>query len=95
MARIVRAASAKADVLEIAEHIAADKPAAAKSWVSKLDKALERLAPNPLLGEKVDHLAPNVRRQCFGNYLLFYVPIQGGIELRRVLHGARRIEDLF
>jgi toxin ParE1/3/4 len=95
MARIVRAASAKTDVLEIAERIAADKPAAATRWVGKLDSALERLARNPLLGEKVDHLARNMRRQCFGNYLLFYVPIQDGIELRRVLHGARRIENLF
>ncbi|MCI0332721.1 MAG: type II toxin-antitoxin system RelE/ParE family toxin [Planctomycetes bacterium] len=95
MARIVRAASAKADVLVIAEYIAADKPSAARHWVEELDKTLRRLARNPLMGEKVDHLAPGMRRQCYGNYLLFYVPIKGGIELRRVLHGARKIEDLF
>ena len=95
MTRIVRAASAKADVLAIAKNIAADKPSAAKRWIEELDKSLRRLARNPLLGESVDHLVPGMRRQCLGNYLLFYVPIRGGIELRRVLHGARKIEDLF
>ena len=95
MARVIRSASAKADILAIAEYIAADKRSAAKRWVTKLDKTLGLIARYPLMGEAVEHLAPGMRRHCFGNYLLFYVPIEGGIELRRVLHGARKIEDLF
>jgi toxin ParE1/3/4 len=95
MARVIRSASAKADVLATAEYIAADKPSAAERWVTKLDKTLGVIAKYPLMGESVDHLAPGIRRHCFGNCLLFYVPIDDGIELRRVLHGARKIEDLF
>jgi toxin ParE1/3/4 len=94
MARIVRTASAKADVLAIAEYISRDKPDAATHWVEELDKTLALIARTPWMGEKVDHLARGVRRHCLGNYLLFYVRIEGGIELRRVLHGARNIEDL-
>jgi plasmid stabilization system protein ParE len=31
----------------------------------------------------------------FTTYLPFYVPRGGGIEVVRILHGARDIEDLF
>ena len=31
----------------------------------------------------------------FENYLIFYRPIEDGIEVLRVLHGARDIEGLF
>jgi toxin ParE1/3/4 len=95
MARVVRTASASADALEIAEYIAADKPSASKRWLEKLDNALNTLARNPLMGEDVSQLSPNMRRLTFGKYLIFYRPIKGGIELLRVLHGARKIEDLF
>ena len=30
-----------------------------------------------------------------GKYLLFYQPLSDGIELIRVIHGAREIEDQF
>jgi toxin ParE1/3/4 len=72
MARVIRSASAKADVLAIAEYIAADKPSAAERWVTKLEKTLGVIAEYPMMGESVDHLAPGMRRHCFGNYLLFY-----------------------
>ena len=31
----------------------------------------------------------------FENYLIFYLPGPGGIDLIRVLHGARDIDNLF
>lgn len=95
MPRITRTKSAKADVVAISEYISADKPYAAARWLEELDKTLDRLASNPLAGESVENFAPLMRRQCFGKYLIFYVPIKGGVEVRRVLHGARKIDDLF
>jgi toxin ParE1/3/4 len=53
------------------------------------------LASNPYLGEAVDDLRPGLRRFSHGNYVIFYEPRETGIGLIRVLHGARRIEDLF
>jgi toxin ParE1/3/4 len=80
MARIIRTASAKADVFAVAEYISADKPYAAARWLEELDKTLDRLAAaQPFAGDSVEELAPNMRRQCFGKYLIFYVPIEGGI----------------
>lgn len=80
MGRVIRTASAMADILAIAEHIAEDKPVAAERWVMELDKTLALIAEQPLMGESVDHLARNMRRHCLRNYLLFYVPVEGGIE---------------
>jgi toxin ParE1/3/4 len=93
--RIIRTETAKEDSLAIAAYIATDNPSAADRWLESLDEKLALLAASPLLGEMVEYLAPGIRRHCFGNYLIFYRPIADGIELHRVLHAARRIEDLF
>jgi toxin ParE1/3/4 len=95
MARIVRADAASRDLVTISERIAIDNPSAAFRWLEEIDKTLAVIALHPLIGERVDHIAKGVRRYCIGNYLLFYKPIDDGVELRRVLHGARQIEDLF
>ena len=95
MARIVRTESATADVAAIADRIAVDNPSAAERWLDEIDETLALISQFPLMGERVDHLGRGIRRHCCGNYLLFYRPTDDGIELRRVLHGARRIEELF
>jgi toxin ParE1/3/4 len=43
------------------------------------------------MGRKVGELAPNLRSLPVGSYLIFYRPIDDGIQLIRVLHGARDI----
>jgi toxin ParE1/3/4 len=60
-----------------------------------------RLVAQPLSGERYDsgieRLAGlrRVRVKGFDNYLLFYLPRPGGIDVVRVLHGARDIESIF
>jgi toxin ParE1/3/4 len=95
MARIVRTSTAKLDIFAIFGQIAADNFTAAEKWIDELDKTLSSLSQSPHIGEAVDHLQTGLRRYSFRNYLLFYRPIENGIELRRVLHGARKVEDLF
>jgi toxin ParE1/3/4 len=94
MARVDRFRRAEEDLLAIAEYIARDSPMAAARWLEQVEKKLELLATHPLLGEAVDHLHPNLRRFTHGSYLIYYEPQPLGITLVRVLHGARRIEDL-
>jgi toxin ParE1/3/4 len=94
MARIIRTAAAQRDIFSVFDFIASDNFGAATSWVDKLDRTLQSIAKSPLIGEQVDDLGIGIRRYCFGAYLLFYKPLDDGIELRRELHGARRIEDL-
>ncbi len=53
------------------------------------------LASNPGMGRKRDSLVPNLRSFPVVNYLIFYRPINQGIEAILVLHGARDIQSLF
>lgn len=95
MARIDRFRQAEEDLLAISQHIAQDSPTAASRWLDGIELEFERLAKNPYLGEAVDSIKPGLRRLTHGKYLIFYEPRPTGIGLVRILHGARRIEDLF
>lgn len=95
MARIIRTDAAVSDIASIAEYIAADNLPAADRWIEQIDSTVRLLARYPTIGQRVEHLGAGLRRYCLRNYLIFYRPIDRGIELRRVLHGARQIEDLF
>ena len=97
MARIDRFRQAEEDLLAIAEYIARNNPAAAARWLNQIEEKFDALAMQPYLGEAVDHIHPGLRRLTHGSYLIFYEPRQTGIVLVRVrvLHGARKIEDLF
>jgi toxin ParE1/3/4 len=95
MARVDRSRLAEADLLAIAEYIARDNPTAASRWLDRIEEKFLLLARQPYMGEAVDHIRPGLRRFSHGNYLIFYEPRETGVCLIRVLHGARRIEDLF
>ncbi len=47
------------------------------------------------MGRKRDSLVTSLRSFPVGNYLIFYCPVNKGIEVIRVLHGARDIQNLF
>ena len=95
MARVNRFRRAEEDLLAIADHIAADNTTAAAKWLDKIEATLSLLASNPLMGEAVDSIRPGLRRFCQGSYVIFYESHEKGIDLVRVLHGSRRIDDLF
>ena len=95
MARVDRFRRAEEDLLAIAEYIARDNPSAAARWLDQIEGKLLVLAMQPYMGEAVDHIRPGLRRFTHGKYLIFYEPQETGIGLVRVLHGARKIEDLF
>ena len=52
------------------------------------------LAENPRIGRSREELAPELRSFSFLNYVIFYRPIDAGVEIVRVLHGSRDIEGL-
>jgi toxin ParE1/3/4 len=47
------------------------------------------------MGRTRDELAPGIRSFPFSRYLLFYLPISDGIDVVRVLHGARDVDTVF
>jgi toxin ParE1/3/4 len=95
VARILRRPQASEDIAEIWDHIADDNLAAADRWLDRLDKQVRLLATQPLMGRARDELAEGVRSFPMGRYVIFYIPIDDGIDVVRVLHSARDIDALF
>jgi len=99
--RIVRRPAADDDVLEAALHIADDNPDAAMRFMDAVHQTEARLLATPGMGgqPKFEHPALAGMRfhlvRGFRKYLIFYVPMDAGIEIVRVLHGARNLEELF
>lgn len=95
MAIILKKPLASTDLLDIWDFIANDSFEKADRFLQKIESQLKILASNPGMGRKRDSLVPNLRSFPVGNYLIFYRPINQGIEVIRVLHGARDIQSLF
>ena len=47
------------------------------------------------MGRARHELAVDLRSFPFGRYVIFYVPIEGGIDVVRVLHSARDVDASF
>lgn len=95
MARVTRRPLAAADILEIWDHIAEDSLDQADRWVDKLDEKFGILATQPLMGRAREELAADLRSFPFGRYVIFYTPVQDGIDVVRVLHSARDVDAAF
>ncbi|NER27570.1 MAG: type II toxin-antitoxin system RelE/ParE family toxin [Symploca sp. SIO1C4] len=67
----------------------------AAEFVRKLYAKMESLARNPYMGRLRDELLPQLRSFPFQEYLIFYFPLNNGIEVVRVLYGRRDLEPIF
>lgn len=83
------------DLEQIYDYIAQDNIEAAERLKTRLKNLWRSAAENPGIGRKRDHWQPNIRSVREGNYLILYRPIEDGIEIVRIVHGARDIEALF
>jgi toxin ParE1/3/4 len=91
MPSVLRTSFANLDLIEIAFRIAEQNPAAADAWFDSIGEKCQLLARMPELGRKRPDLAPDLRSFPVGNYVIFYRPVSDGIQVIRVLHGARDI----
>src|SRR4051812_27893368 len=93
--RILRTPNAIADLDGIWDHIARDSHAAADRLIDDLYDRFVLLSKNPEIGELQPMLADGTyRRFTYRNYVIYYYPLQDGIVLVRVLHGAQDHERL-
>jgi toxin ParE1/3/4 len=95
MPLVLRTSQAHLDLLEAALRIAEENPTAADRWLDIIDEKCRPLARMPGVGRKRPDLAPELRSLPVGNYVIFYRPIPDGIQIIRVLHGARDIPAFF
>jgi toxin ParE1/3/4 len=90
--QVVFTALADTDIDEIWMRVARDNEAAADRLIDELHDVMRRLTMFPGMGRLADHLRPDARAFVHGNYLIVYRPMDYGIAVLRVAHGARNIE---
>ena len=86
---------AREDLLEIWGYIADDSEANADGFIDRIYETMELLARQPGLGRHRDELAAGIQSFPVGRYIIFYRVAAGAVEIVRVLHGARDIENIF
>ena len=95
MPRVRKTVLAEQDLDDIWFSIALDNPDAADALLDKIGGVSVLLAENREMGRARPELLEGLRSFPVGNYILFYLPEAGGIELTRVLHGARDVAAQF
>ncbi len=95
MATVLRRPRAEDDLIEIWTYIARDNPVAADSVLDAVETTIGMLLEMPEAGVRY---ASRIRRLAglrffpvrgFHAYLIYYRPIEDGIEIVRVLRGER------
>ena len=89
--------TAEKDLDDIFKYILKDNPSAAFSLLEKYDRSISQLAQNPEIGviPKDDRLKKlGYRMLITDKYLVFYVVKTRTIQIRRVIHGARKYSFL-
>jgi toxin ParE1/3/4 len=94
MPSLIFAPSARQDLLEIFNYIARDKPIAAANWIDKIEEKCKLIATMPEFGERRPEYGSEIRSSVVGRYVIFYLPIDDGIEVVRVIAGDRDIRSL-
>ena len=61
----------------------------ADRWLEAVEQRFRLLARQPHAGQAREDLAPGLRFLPVGNHLIFHRPIEDGVEIVRVIHGAR------
>jgi toxin ParE1/3/4 len=85
---------ALSDIYSVTEFIGKDSKRAARQWAVELTEKFRIIGRSPKIGVARYELGEGLRSFPFGSYLIFYREVPKGIEVTRVIHGARLWKDL-
>jgi toxin ParE1/3/4 len=100
MARIILRPAADEEIDEIAARIARDNLRAAHKFLDAVYDAFDLLVAWPRIGTRRSAKHPSLKGlrsypiPRFRDYLIFYLPVEGGIEVAHVTHGSRDLPAL-
>lgn len=94
MPRLLKRPEAESDLEEIWWYIAQDNPNNADRFLDRIQETCLALGDFPKMGTSRNELKMGLRSHPVGNYLIFYFPLEDGVDIIRVLHGSRDIESL-
>lgn len=82
------------DMVAVWQHIASSSPAAADRMIDRFTQAFDRISRFPQSGEGHIHPHASLRRILVPPYIIFYRVNDSDIDIVRVLHSARKWEEL-
>jgi toxin ParE1/3/4 len=94
MGRYFLSSVAETDIEAIWEYIAADNLPAADRMIDEFTAAFARIARFPETGTRYKHPKGELRYIVIARYLVFYKITADEIDIVRVLHSARKWEEL-
>jgi toxin ParE1/3/4 len=100
MARIVERPKARQELEDIAVHIGTNRPSAARRFLAAAQKVYGTLAAMPEVGalwERENPRFAGVRHfpiPRYPNYVIFYRPLSGGVEILHIFHAARDLRTI-
>lgn len=86
---------AESDLAKIWAYIAQHDPIAAERFTEALRVRCHKLAQSPGRGRLRNDFAPGLRSYRVKNYFIYFFVTAEGIEIARVLHGARDLPRMF
>jgi toxin ParE1/3/4 len=94
MAKVFYTVQADADLLDLWEYIAQDTPNAASAQLRQIAASCQNLADMPGISRARPEIRRGLRAWPIGSYLVLHREVPGGIEVVRVIHGARDLDAL-
>ena len=97
MARLLWDDTAENDLDDIWDYIGRENqsPVSADRLITSLIEKARSYAEQPEMGTLHSDLGPDVRSFSVSNYIVFYLPMERGIFVLRVIHGARDYPNMF
>ncbi|NBC34220.1 MAG: type II toxin-antitoxin system RelE/ParE family toxin [Alphaproteobacteria bacterium] len=92
---LLRTHQAERDIEDLGLYIAQYNRNAAIKLTDRIEAVCFLLADFPFIGRARPEISDKVRSFPLDNVLILYRPIEGGVEIVRVVHGARHLPDLF
>jgi plasmid stabilization system protein ParE len=93
VAKYVVGARAEQDLKDIWRRIAPDNERAADDLLIRILDKIELAAGQPLIGSPRPEFSPTARILIEGRYVVIYEPVDYGIFVVAVVHGARDISN--
>lgn len=98
--KVFRSGQVHEDLMAIYLHIGKDRPAAAEEVLDRIESTIELLSTLPGLGNRWKSPDPRLSGlpvavvTPYRNYLVFFRRSDRGVEVYRVVHGARDLEQI-
>lgn len=94
MARVLRSRLAIQDLYEIWSYVEKNNARAAEELINEFTLKFSMLARHTGVGTPRPHVDPRARVFPVGRYMIVFRRLEDGIEVMRVVHGARDLKNL-